>query len=115
MPDAWQEPDLSHPHNFLLDLWIRLGIVGVLLFGVMQRFFWQQNLQNLRSFPADPLFFALTTGIIGSMVNLLTHGLIDNSIFVSDLAFVFMLLLALTAKLSRANIRSIDANTDKMV
>ncbi len=25
MPDAWQEPSLSHPHNWMLDWWVRLG------------------------------------------------------------------------------------------
>ena len=34
LPDAWQEPNLSHPHNILLDFWVRLGIFGVLLFSV---------------------------------------------------------------------------------
>ena len=24
-PDAWREPNLSHPHNLLLDFWLRLG------------------------------------------------------------------------------------------
>ncbi|MBC8170949.1 MAG: O-antigen ligase family protein, partial [Anaerolineae bacterium] len=115
LPDAWQEPDLSHPHNFLLDIWIRLGLIGIMLFAAMQCFFWQQNLQNLRRTVHDPLLFALTAGIIGSMVNLLAHGLIDNSLFVLDLAFVFMLLLALTAALSSSNIRSIDVTGDKMV
>jgi len=34
-------------------------------------------------------------GVSGAMVNVLAHGLVDNSYFVNDLAIVFMLLLAL--------------------
>ena len=31
LPAAWQEPDLNHPHTWLLDWWTRLGLVGMLL------------------------------------------------------------------------------------
>ena len=37
----------------------------------------------------------LAAATAGTMVNLLAHGLVDNSIFVQDLAFIFVLLLAL--------------------
>ena len=33
LPSAWQELNLSHPHNLLLDLWTRLGLLGVLAGG----------------------------------------------------------------------------------
>ena len=26
LPEAWQEPNLNHPHNWLLDWWTRLGL-----------------------------------------------------------------------------------------
>jgi O-antigen ligase len=28
LPEAWQEPNLSHPHNLLLDYWTRLGCLS---------------------------------------------------------------------------------------
>ena len=31
LPAAWQEPNLNHPHNIVLDWWTRLGIPGLLL------------------------------------------------------------------------------------
>ena len=31
LPSAWQEPNLNHPHNLLLDWWTRLGWPGLLL------------------------------------------------------------------------------------
>ncbi len=111
LPDAWQEPNLSHPHNFLLDFWVRLGIFGVMLFFWIQAFFWRQAVQLYRTFKGrDPLMFALVTGIMGSMINLLAHGLVDNSVFVNDLSYVFVLLLGLIS-----NIRAIDDNPETMV
>jgi hypothetical protein len=28
-PEAWREPGLSHPHNLVLDFWLRLGLLGL--------------------------------------------------------------------------------------
>lgn len=96
LPDAWQEPNLSHPHNIILDFWVRLGIAGVALLVSLQIIFWSRAVQLYRSFrEQDPLYLALIIGVIGSMINLLGHGMIDNSVYVEDLAFVFVLLLAL--------------------
>lgn len=108
LPDAWEEPNLSHPHNFLLDSWIRLGIGGVIVLMVTQYFFWKQAISNLRSAlgRAAPLRIALYIAVIGAMVNIMTHGLVDNSMYVLDLAYVYMLLFAVT--INRANISAID-------
>ena len=48
MPDAWQEPNLSHPHNFLLDFWLRLGILGLIVFFWIQAIFWRQSIHLYR-------------------------------------------------------------------
>ena len=96
LPDAWQEPNLSHPHNILLDFWVRLGIAGVLLLITLQVAFWRKAIRFYRYLrERDPLYFALIIGVIGSIINLIGHGMIDNSVYVQDLAFVFVLLLAL--------------------
>jgi hypothetical protein len=52
---------------------------------------------------ADPLLFAVAAGAMGSMVNLLAHGFVDNSVYVNDLAIVFALLLGLAARLPTIN------------
>lgn len=96
LPDAWQEPNLSHPHNIILDFWVRLGIAGVGLLVVLQAVFWRTAIRFYRHIRiSDPVVLAIVIGTIGSMVNLLGHGMIDNSVYVQDLAFVFVLLLAL--------------------
>jgi O-antigen ligase len=102
LPDAWQEPNLSHPHNVLLDWWIRLGLLGVIVFAWVQWGFWRRAVTLYRAFRGrDALAFALVVGVMGSMVNLLGHGLVDNSVYVNDLAFVFVLLLGIVAVLKQ--------------
>ncbi len=93
MPDAWEEPDLSHPHNFILDFWVRLGILGVIWWLFIQWHFWKTNWQHYRTSRDLPL----VVGIMGCMANLLAHGLVDNTIFVLDLAYIFVFLLAATS------------------
>jgi O-antigen ligase len=100
-PDAWQEPDLSHPHNVALDFWLRLGMLGALLLILLQVAFWFRSLTIWRhTARTDWVRRALIIGAMGSMAGLLVHGLVDNSVFVNDLALVFMLLLAIPASLA---------------
>jgi O-antigen ligase len=93
LPDAWQEPDLSHPHNILLDHWARLGILGVVAGAWLQVAFWRLALPLRRL--RDPDRRALALGLMGAMADTLVHGLVDHSFFLIDLAFAFLLLLAL--------------------
>lgn len=98
-PDAWQEPNLSHPHNILLDFWLRLGLLGAALLIVIQAVFWARALRIWRASGTAPIARALIIGAMGSMLGLLAHGMVDNSVFVNDLVVVFMLLLAIPASL----------------
>jgi len=107
-PDAIWDQDLSHPHNFLLDFWIRLGFFGVLIFLFVQYHFWSMCLKTYRHFRNTDrvIVFAIIVGCMGSMANLLAHGLVDNSVFVLDLVYVFMLILGVVSHLSL--MRAID-------
>lgn len=99
LPDAWQEPDLSHPHNVILDVWVRLGILGVIVFIGVQIAFWRAAWRSYRR-ALDPLGRALSIGIMASMINLLSHGVVDNSIFVNDLIYVLVILLGSVSALN---------------
>jgi len=107
LPAAWQEPDLSHPHNILLDYGCRLGLPGLLSGVWLQWAFWQSALP-LRHPPrhsdrsALPDRHALALGAMASMAGFIAHGLVDASYFVNDLAFVFFLLLGLAYRLNIA-------------
>ena len=100
LPEAWEDPDLSHPHNVLLDYWVRLGIMGVILGILMQWFFWKQAFYVYRMVrETDPLCFALVLGAMGAMADFLAHGLVDMAYFSINLSFVFAIMLALVVQL----------------
>jgi O-antigen ligase len=100
LPEAWQESALSHPHNVILDFAARLGLIGLGVFLWMQIAFWRTAFRALRYAKRSLQIeqWALIIGLMASMVDFLTHGLVDAAYFVVDLAFVFMLTLALVQK-----------------
>jgi O-antigen ligase len=129
MPAAWQEPNLSHPHNILLDYGSRLGLCGLLSGVWLQIAFWRialplrrltrglaepwaepdevshrssQDADLGQAFAAARDRRALALGLMGSMVNFLAHGLVDASYFVIDLAFAFFLALGVVQWLARS-------------
>lgn len=89
-PSGWAERYTSHPHDLVLDFWLRLGIPGLLILcGVG----WSvsRRLAAQRRTPSEPVAVALLAGLVGG----LGHGLIDNSFFLPDLATFLWLALAL--------------------
>jgi O-antigen ligase len=98
LPDAWQEPNLSHPHNILLDFGTRLGIGGIVVLVWLQLAFWRVAWRLYRH-PPDAAVRPLILGLMASMVAILAHGLVDNSFFLVDLAFIFFLITGVISKL----------------
>jgi len=92
LSDAWQEPGLSHPHNIVLDWWLRLGIAGVAVLLWLEAAFFDLARGQYRLL-VDGDARAIMLGWLASMAATLAHGLIDNSYFLVDLAFVFFLTL----------------------
>jgi O-antigen ligase len=96
LPTAWEEFDLSHPHNVVFDFWLRLGLPGLLLLGwLLFAFFrsgWRAYGHRLTGGSDDRL---LGIGLMAGMVNFVAHGLVDNAFFLVDLAFTFMLMATL--------------------
>lgn len=99
-PEAWLESFISHPHNFILDFAARLGVLGLAAFVWIQISFWRSAsavLHKTKSFDIGQ--WSLAIGLMASMIDFLAHGLVDAAYFVVDLAFVFMLTLALIERL----------------
>ncbi len=91
-PEAWQEPDISHPHNIVLDFWVRLGIGGVFALILLQFEFWRRVLHLAHT---EGVELRLTGAVCGAaMADLLVHGLFDNSYFLIDLAYLFWFMFA---------------------
>jgi len=99
LPDAWQEPNLSHPHNIVLDFGTRLGVGGIIVLLWLQIAFWRIAWRLYRRLPESGMR-ALTLGLMSSMVATLTHGLVDNAFFLVDLAFIFFMTLGIIGKLA---------------
>ncbi len=79
----------SHPHNLVLNIWLRLGILGLVACGWLLIRFYRQVLQGRSA-------TLLQCGLAAAMTAALLHGLVDNFYFVPDLAFTFWLLVWLS-------------------
>jgi O-antigen ligase len=103
--DASFEPNLSHPHNLILQFWLSLGLAGLAALGwLLWRFVsllgpWTRHLRAPWAGP--PLAQALAVGALGSMTDFVAHGLVDNGYFLPDMAVIFWLTLAVAAVLNR--------------
>jgi O-antigen ligase len=95
LPEAWQEPNLPHAHNFILDALTRLGLLGFGAVLAMLTSFFMVGAACSRD--KDPDTRALAVGLVASMIAALAHGLVDTSYWFVDLAFVFMMTLGLMA------------------
>lgn len=97
-PDAIFDPDLSHPHNIILDFWIRLGLVGLFWLLAFLSVFWRKAFKLWQQIQDERRI--LLIGAMGAMAALLAHGMIDNSVFVQDLVYIFVFMAALLANLA---------------
>jgi putative inorganic carbon (hco3(-)) transporter len=89
---------VSHPHNWVLDFWLRLGLPGLLwMVGTLVYFFWQA-VRFWRA-NAGTALGALSLGLIAAMVDFAVHGLLDMAYFTMDNALSFWLMMGLLSLL----------------
>jgi O-antigen ligase len=89
---------LYHPHNVVLEFWTILGIPGVIALVALVTAFLRAGLARYRRLTDHPMLAALTLGLLASMADCLAHGLVDAGYALMDLAFVFMLTLAMVSE-----------------
>ncbi|WP_169238770.1 O-antigen ligase family protein [Candidatus Roseilinea sp. NK_OTU-006] len=94
LPAAWQEPNLSHPHNLLLDFAARLGALGLIV-GVGLTIGYGMLVK--RTLPVNR---PLAVGCAGLLAAMLAHGLVDHSFFLVELAHAFMLTAGVMATIA---------------
>jgi putative inorganic carbon (HCO3(-)) transporter len=90
----------SHPHNWVLDFWLRLGIPGLAWLLAALVYFFRKALVLCRIWAGTALG-ALALGLLASTVDFVVHGLLDMAYFTMDLALTFWLTIGLVAIMSR--------------
>lgn len=126
-PEAWREPNISHPHNLVLDAWVSLGVIGLAALAAVLALFWRDwarirraasggrhdaaaeqpaaraaETPTARGGRPDPLAF----GLAGAMTATLTHGLVDHAYFLPELAATFWTLTAAVSVLAGVHVSS---------
>jgi O-antigen ligase len=92
------EPDLSHPHNIFLHVWVSMGIFGLLAFAVVLILFYLLftrillRLNSLSDGPSQQLRW-MTVGVGAAMLAALVQGQVDSAFLEQDLAFCFWMLV----------------------
>lgn len=93
------QPTLSHPHNIFLQVWVSIGISGLLAFlAILVLFYWTfmqlvRYLAQVRP-PEYELLRSLVVGLGAGMLAALVQGLGDSSFLEQNLAFCFWILVA---------------------
>jgi O-antigen ligase len=105
-PEAWPERFTSHPHNLVLDAWLRLGLAGVVLLIcgtvlVLRCLYHAARSRNALALAAS---FVIVEGGV--------HGLVDNGYFLPDLALAFWLLAAILEPESRSPAHQAEAGRE---
>jgi O-antigen ligase len=100
---AGTQPNLAHPHNLLLDLWLSIGVLGLagflIVLGVVWRRCWH-IWRAARRIPASArqrpaAVGAVALGIGASLLAGIVHGMVDSAYFEPDLALLFWASVAL--------------------
>jgi O-antigen ligase len=106
LPEAWQEPNLPHAHNIVLDALTRTGLLGLAVLLAMLAAFFRLAFDLVgpwarlgRPLPHD--LRALAIGLLASMVNFIAHGMVDTGYWFVDLGYAFMMTLGLMAAISQ--------------
>ncbi|HEY52955.1 MAG TPA: hypothetical protein G4N94_05825, partial [Caldilineae bacterium] len=101
LPVAWEELQLSHPHNLFLDLLTRTGLFGFLAGIWLLSSTLLHGFRSLRQYPLPNTQYPYFLGLLVGLTAGLFHGLIDNSIFLVDLAILTYLAIAVVERLRR--------------
>lgn len=96
-PSAWPERYTSHPHNLVLDVWLRLGAAGVGVFAALAGGVWRFARRTRTTIRTDPI----ACGALAALAGGAAHGLLDNGFFLPDLAAVTWIAIAMLVTVDR--------------
>ena len=85
--EHWQPVEIyMYPHNLFLNFWTEIGLAGALLFiWIIGKFIYLSVKQNNY----------LALGLLGAMLVIAVHGLVDVPYFKNDLSVMFWVFIAL--------------------
>jgi putative inorganic carbon (hco3(-)) transporter len=91
--NVWREPNLSHPHNLPLELWLSGGLLALAGFALVLGNVWQRCLRlwdaGREGKPDASWRAAVAVGLGASLLAGIVHGLVDSAYFAPDLALLF--------------------------
>lgn len=92
------EPNLSHPHNIFLHVWVSIGVFGLLAFIAVLALFWRlffRMLARVQALVGNEQIQTrwMVIGIGAAMVAALVQGQGDSAFLEQDLAFLFWILV----------------------
>ncbi|HEV8190464.1 MAG TPA: O-antigen ligase family protein [Ktedonobacterales bacterium] len=91
--NVWREPNLSHPHNLALELWLSGGPLALAGFALVSGNIWRRCLglwHTRRDGKPDASWrAAVAVGLGASLLAGIVHGLVDSAYFAPDLALLF--------------------------
>jgi len=92
-PEAWREPNLSHPHNLALDAWLSTGIFGAAALAASYVYIFLKlvplSLTSQNKWLFRGVLLATSIGVL--------HGLVDNGYFLPELAGIHWALVAFSS------------------
>ena len=91
---AVYQPDLAHPHNLILDLWLSAGLLGLIGYALvvvaLARRGWRLWRRASGAAGATAAWRRIAVvGVLGALLATLTHGMVDSAYFQPDLALAF--------------------------
>ncbi len=102
---------VNHPHDWVLDTWLRLGAWGLVVMIATIVVFFVSALRAYRG-RRGTLVGAIVLALIAGMTDHVVHGFVDQAYFTQDLALTFWLLIGLLGAvlaLPRAAVAAVPA------
>nr|MBA2247731.1 hypothetical protein [Chloroflexia bacterium] len=107
-PGAWPERYTSHPHNIVLDVWLRLGAAGAGVFAALLLGVWRFVWRSREMIRHD----SIACGAVAALAGGAAHGLLDNGFFLPDLAATTWVAIALVLTVDAPGSARIDSEMD---
>ena len=79
----------QYPHNIFLNFWVEVGLVGLMAFLWLSYIYWKVLVKYKKNF--------VVVGLLGAIVYIFVHGIVDVPYFKNDLSSQFWVFLALVS------------------